>query len=273
MKKIFVVSSAFFVLLVLQSLMIMKKDGAAPGYTGSPGDSFKNCTACHGGIATTVDGWISSDIPAEGYVPGATYTVTATNSEAGATRFGFEVSPQDSSGNLMGSMRITDPVRTKFVGGEKYITYTENGVESVNSASWSFKWVAPQSLTDVTFYGGFNSNFEGHKDGDHTYLSTLTVKRNKALDIGETADLKSINVFPNPTCDYLSLAFKTEVPGTLQADITDVQGKLVRSLINGQPVTGIFEKRFDISGLAAGQYMVRLQINGKQSVHHLSIAR
>jgi hypothetical protein len=76
MKKVLLISSAFVILLITQSL-IMKKDGAAPGYTGSPGDSLKNCTACHGGTAIKINNWITSDIPADGYVPGKTYIIRA----------------------------------------------------------------------------------------------------------------------------------------------------------------------------------------------------
>lgn len=273
MKKLLFVSSIFAIFIFTQSMMIMKKDGAAPGYTGSPGDSFKNCTACHGGIAVEVDDWITSDIPAEGYVPGMTYTITATNKEAGATRFGFEISPQDTLGNLMGSMIITDAVRTKFVGGSKYITYTENGVVGVNSLSWSFKWVAPKSEEDVTFYGGFNSNFDGHKGGDQTFLSKLTVKRNKALSININKTLDRVKIYPNPTFDYVIVNFDVETAGKVNIDVVDVSGKVVLKLMEGASGIGNFNKQFDISNLANGNYLVRIDADGKQSTQKISINR
>jgi hypothetical protein len=273
MKKILFVSSAFGILLISQSLMIMKKDGAAPGYTGSPGDSLKNCTACHGGVAVTVEDWITSDIPADGYVPGMTYTITATNKEFGATRFGFEISPQDTIGNLMGSMAITDNVRTKLVGGTKYITYTENGVEGVDSLSWSFKWTAPKSIEDVTFYGGFNSNFDGHKGGDQTFLSTLTVKRNKALDIPEVSNLKAVKIYPNPTYDYIIVNLNVRTACNIVVDITDMNGKQVSLLMNNKVNSGTFNQQFEINTLAKGNYLVRINANGKVSAQRLSINR
>lgn len=273
MKKLLFVSSIFAIFIFTQSMMIMKKDGAAPGYTGSPGDSFKNCTACHGGFAVEVEDWISSDIPAEGYVPGMTYTITATNKESGATRFGFEISPQDTLGNLMGSMIITDAVRTKFVGGTKYITYTENGVEGVNSLSWSFQWVAPKSEEDVTFYGGFNSNFDGHKGGDQTFLSKLTVKRNKALSLNINKTLDKVKIYPNPTFDYVIVNFDVETAGNVNVDVVDVSGKVVLKLMEGAAGIGNFNKQFDISNLANGNYLVRIIADGKQSAQKISISR
>lgn len=95
-KLIYVITALLFGIITLESFnahRLGKKDGAAPGYTGSPGDSLKNCTACHGGNAFKVDTWITSNIPADGYIPNKTYTIKTTNREHGATRFGFEISP------------------------------------------------------------------------------------------------------------------------------------------------------------------------------------
>jgi len=273
MKKTLLISAAFAILLITQSLMIMKKDGAAPGYTGSPGDGLKNCTECHGGTAVKVDDWISSDIPAEGYVPGETYTITASNNETGATRFGFEVSPQDTGGNLLGTMLITDSVETKLVGGTKYITYTENGVEGVNSKSWSFKWIAPENAQEVVFYGGFNSNFEGHKDGDKTYLSTLTVKNKNSTGISSFAEPVGLKIYPNPTYRYIMLDYRVLAKGNLQAEILDMNGRQVLLLLDGDVNAGSYNQRFDISTLANGYYLVKVKIDGKTSTQRLHITR
>ena len=72
--------------------------GAPPQNTNSPGDG-QNCSHCMGGTATAVTGWITSDVPASGYIPGSTYTITVT--VPGTGKKGFEVSPQDVTGNLI----------------------------------------------------------------------------------------------------------------------------------------------------------------------------
>ncbi len=271
MKKLLWILSSFAVLLIFQSA-IMKKDGAAPGYTGSPGDSFKNCTACHGGTAINVDNWITSDIPSDGFVPGVTYTIRAINREAGATRFGFEISPQDSIGNLLGTMALIDAVKTKFVGNEKYITYTENGVEGVDSLSWTFKWTAPQA-NEVVFYGGFNSNFDGHKGGDQTFLSTLKVKRNGFSGINNISKIQAVKIYPNPTCDYVQINFEVQSAGNVVLDIIDMNGKRVSLLMDALVNSGTFNQKFNINNLAEGNYIVRINANGKASTQRISIRR
>jgi len=270
MNKFVIFLFALSACFILQS-MVMKKDGAAPGYTGSPGDSLKNCTACHGGFASNVDNWITSDIPAEGYVPGQTYTITATNKEFGATRFGFEISPQDTLGNLLGTMVITDAVRTKFVGGTKYITYTENGVEGKDSLSWTFKWVAPQT-DEVVFYGGFNSNFDGHKGGDQTFLSQLKVKRNASTSISNVSSEQSLFVYPNPASDYVLVEYDSKMAGNVSISVFDLNGKQVLSLMNGAISSGKFSKKFDVKSLSDGQYLVKFELNGNSTFKQIKVS-
>lgn len=271
MNKFVIVLVSFVAFFILQS-MVMKKDGAAPGYTGSPGDTFKNCTACHGGTAVNVNNWITSDIPDEGYVPGQTYTITATNKESGATRFGFEISPQDTLGNLLGTMVITDAIRTKFVGGTKYITYTENGVEGQDSLSWTFKWVAPQT-DEVVFYGGFNSNFDGHKGGDQTFLSQLKVKRNTSSSISKVSTEQSLFVYPNPASDYILVEYDSKVAGNVSIDVFDLNGKQVLTLMDGSINVGKFSKKFDVKSLAEGQYLLKFNVNGTTAFKQIKIAQ
>lgn len=282
MKKtipMFIVLLALF--LILQSFVphkeILKKDGAAPGYTGSPGDSLKNCTSCHGGTAITEADWITSNIPSNGYQPGKTYTITATNKESGATRFGFEVSPQNIKGDLLGKIVVTDSVRTKFVGdGNKYITYTANGIEGVNQMSWTFDWIAPSAGTgDVVFYGGFNSNFEGHKDGDKTYLSTLTVTENKSnTSVNEEQNDKILlfSILPNPSSDFVSINIELNELLNVKLDLIDINGNDIDCLLN-QMIIGKFTKEFNLSAIASGNYYLKLIVDNKITIKKLNIIR
>jgi hypothetical protein len=104
MKKIIftalIITSGFILLESFGTKGLGKKDGTEPGYTGSPGDTLKNCTACHGGKAYNEVGWIKSNIPESGYVPGTTYRIEAIGYGVSHNRFGFLVSPQAVNGNL-----------------------------------------------------------------------------------------------------------------------------------------------------------------------------
>ncbi len=157
------------VLSVLAIVMVsfMPYPSGAPSpyyYTGSPGDGH-NCSQCHG-TASTVSGWITSNIPASGYVPGTAYLITATNTISGSGRYGFEVSPQNATGTLLGTLAAG--TNSKLVGSNKWVTHSS---ASNSISSWTFTWTAPVAGTgDVTFYGSF-----ARSTGSVVKLSTLLV--------------------------------------------------------------------------------------------------
>ncbi|MCX6275856.1 MAG: T9SS type A sorting domain-containing protein [Bacteroidetes bacterium] len=152
--------------------------GSPSTRTGSPGDGGATCKNCHAGpTPATQAGLITSTIPAGGYTAGQTYTITATIARQGHTKFGFEISPQNPAGALLGTLIVTNTTEMQLVGSGKYITHKTAGVSGTNSRTWVFNWTAPAAGTgDVTFYGAFNiTNALNNSSGDTTVLSTLTV--------------------------------------------------------------------------------------------------
>ena len=154
--------------------------GAPAGYTGSPGDGHI-CTSCHGGTATTVSGYFTTDIPANGYTAGNTYTITVSFTGTGGK--GFEVSPQDPSGTQLGTLVAGSG--SKLVGGTKYCTH--NAMQTGATATWVFQWTAPVAGTgDVTFYGAFViTQATCHKE-------SITVPEYQALSVVATATPSSL---------------------------------------------------------------------------------
>jgi hypothetical protein len=213
-KTIYSLLIGFTCVLALQSFDIEKlvqREGTEPGHTGSPGDSLKTCTVCHGGTNTFEPGWITSNIPASGYVPGQEYTIRAVNRSYGYDRFGFQVSPQDVAGNLLGTLVVTDTIKTKLVGNNKYVTYRSAGVLSLDSMVWTFNWIAPaDSVNVVVFYGAFNSNHGGHKFSDYTTLSTLRVYKEGVTGIELKKNIQNISIYPNPVTDYFTIDLKNQ---------------------------------------------------------------
>lgn len=153
---------AIFITLVFAvgflSIQLFSYPGGAPAAkTGSPAD-VKTCLACHSATLKTKEGMITSNATDNKYVPGEVYTITATASgSAGTSRIGFEISPQNPSGKLLGELILTNSNETKLLSKGKYITHTNQGsLASGGKKSWSFKWKAPAAGTgDVTLYGCF----------------------------------------------------------------------------------------------------------------------
>jgi hypothetical protein len=276
MKKIIftalIITSGFILLESFGTKGLGKKDGTEPGYTGSPGDTLKNCTACHGGKAYNEVGWIKSNIPESGYVPGTTYRIEAIGYGVSHNRFGFLVSPQAVNGNLLGTIIRTDTVRTKLVGDNKYLTYTANGVDGIDSASWFFNWIAPKIGTgDVVFYGGFNSNQDGHKGGDVTHLSTLRVKETGTVSVANlTNNLNQVTVYPNPVTDILNISFDLNKSAATKIEIIDLSGKQVL-VLNNEISNGLVTKQINTADFKSGIYIVKTQTENETITKKISV--
>jgi hypothetical protein len=231
--------------------------GAPAAKTGSPGDN-SNCTSCHSGSATTQAGLITSTIPSSGYVPGQTYTVTASISDPISVKFGFELSPQRVNGGLVGAMMLSDVGRTKFVfgTGNKYITHTTAGTSAPgHTATWSFQWTAPLAGTgSFTFYAAFNiSNSNSASSGDRIVLSQLAVTEDISSGIETLADGSTISVYPNPATEKITVTINNQNRNT-SAQLCNITGAVVKTI----PALYSSPTEISISELPAGIYFLRL---------------
>lgn len=200
--------------------------GAAPGHSGSPADG-KSCATvgCHvgGPSITNETGAFTSDIPATGYVGGETYNLSITLSKQGGSKFGFQLSPQDASGNPLGT--LIAGAGSQIVGGN-YLTHTFSSTTGSGSKTWDFQWTAPTAFTDpVTFYASYNfANADFSTSGDVILTDTYTVNASSLSTAN--AQLQAINVYPNPVHDQIHVA-AIDVDEEIMITLYDVQGRTI----------------------------------------------
>jgi hypothetical protein len=243
------VATIVILLTAYSGKLIYYPGGAPAGYTGSPADG-QECTACHDGSATTVSNWITSDVGPEGYTPGETYLVTLT--VTGSGQKGFEVSPQNASGDFFGT--LIPGTGTELTGSGHYITHSS--ASNSNPKVWTFQWVAPpENSGPVTMYGAFAIGFS------NTRLSTLAIPENLTIGLSENSATDGIKVFPNPADKLLniSLDFKTEAVVKVSL-INIAAGRLEKSFTESVKA-GQETLQVDCSGLKNGLYFVHLVYN------------
>lgn len=247
-------ASLFFPAILIAFVVIMAgfggdglktSTGAPPGYTNSPGDG-QNCSHCGGmgGSATAVTGWITSDVPATGYVPGNTYTITAT--APGTGKKGFEISPQDLVGNLIGT--LVAGTGNKLVGTNKYVTHSSS--VTTNPAIWNFHWTAPLAYVgDVIFYGSFAVTKTATK------TTTMTISES-TLGVTDKSGFEW-SCYPNPAHDRMFVKFVSKQAGMVNVDILSLSGNPIRNLITADFPAG--ERRFEVMlNQPAGLYLLRM---------------
>jgi len=252
-------------IFILTTSGILNNGGSQGGKTGSPGDNSITCTECHGGTATFQSGWITSNIPGSGYIPGNTYTITAMGTHSGVVKFGFEATAEDSLGMKTGTFVITNTSETKLVNNNNAVTHKSTGnTPSGNSKSWSFNWTAPStSVGNITFYATFNAaNGNNATTGDVIYRSELTLTPN-TTSIDENELDYQLSLYPNPASDYISIDFKNNSDRNIIRLFNGIGKLVMEKQINNQ-----FEK-LNVSKLNDGVYY--LVINDLKEIHKINI--
>jgi len=246
--------------LAFVSSIILSNASSAPpeGKTGSPLDG-QSCTACHLGTApsTGLD-MISTDIPSDGYTPGTTYNITVTVSDASSSKFGFQLSPQNSTTKGLGTL-ISSGTGTTITAG-KYISHAAGKTAGSNNAkSWSFEWQAPMAGTgDVTFYAAGNaSNSSDNTLGDKIFIDSEAVNEKGGTTGIASFEREKVSVYPNPTSS--TLFFTTSVKSAV---VFDLQGK--------EQLRSSNVAEMQLSDLTEGRYILRLESEeGVASTHHI----
>jgi hypothetical protein len=161
--------------------LIARSNGPPDGKTGAPGEGL--CTECHG--TNQGDGNLTvSGIPVS-YEPGLPYLLTVELSDPGQSRWGFEITAIDASGNGAGQFSINDVINTQLSDnaepGRDYMKHTNTGTYNGvgdGPVYWAFEWTAPSAETgEVDFYAAGNAaNGNGNNAGDfiYTFMGTST---------------------------------------------------------------------------------------------------
>jgi len=258
MKKKYITLSIVLPLVVLLTSQFKSKyeNGPPAGVTGSPGDG-QTCVACHGGSAPNSPNLITTDIPGTGYVPGAIYNVTATVNHSTFNKFGFQVSPQSSTGQQKGTLIVTNSTRTQLTGGTKYIMHKAAGTAgTANANTWTFQWQAPASGSgNVTFYGAFiKSNANGQSSGDAVTVSQLAVTEDLSVGVKENnAAAQEWKVYPMPCANEVNVALVNNDSQKVRIMLRTMDGKIVmQDVLNNTNGT----LKLNTTALPTGMYML-----------------
>jgi hypothetical protein len=252
MKKNYFFKSFLFLIPVVAFTLLSNSSGVGGARTSSPGDGGTTCTICHApGANFGASAVITTNIPTNGYDVDTDYTVTVTATSS-APGHGF----------LLTAERLSDngKIGEFLTGGSTDVLVQDGGTRishaNRNNDTWSFTWRSPSTLQgQVRFYASVNAvNNNGSNGGDQVVTAVSDISN--SLSTSE-ATLLEFDMFPNPATNFLYIQLPT---GTSEAQVGvfDYTGRQV----NSSKVT-LTNNQLDVSGLAAGMYIIRISADGK----------
>jgi len=219
--------------------------GSVGAKTGSPSDGA-SCTQCHYS-ATENGAIITSNIPADGYIPGELYTINVDITQTGISKFGFEITSEESNfgSEKKGTFIVTNSIETKLVNNNNSITHTTAGTTGANSTkNWSFDWQAPgfaSSTGGVTFYAALiGANGDGGNSGDTYHTATLSIDESSTSSTNNLTKKEKISFNAN----------------TKEIEVIDNQGILVYNM-QGKIILESNKRITKLDHLNPGNYIIK----------------
>jgi len=247
------------------------------GFTGAPGEATCATVGCHNSSAAQFSadfatlGGAGQNRLSDGMVANTQYTLTVNaGGNSGVPVYGFSITALDATGDSIGNFVLIGSGATTSLlvaNGKQYV-----GHKNANSTvAWTFNWQSPATVEPVFFYLVVNrANGDGGVSGDNVFTATYRADANGIAVVGPSSIQnidaltdKSIMVFPNPISDRLNLSFNLANGSDVKADIYNLNGQLVKPLIEENLSFGSHDRSYNVAGeLSTGIYLVKMTIDG-----------
>jgi hypothetical protein len=218
---------------------------------GGGGCGDQNChnaptNAGNGSITATFSGTNNE------YVPGATYTISVTVTDASKQRFGFQATATDANNNMAGTFTLTNPTltSTQSAGGKTFVGHKSAG----GNSTWSFDWTAPSSdVGPIKLYlAGNAANGNNNTSGDNIYTNVLPLNAAQGVGIASLSTNEYLKIISQ---DFAHLIIETGVYNTPQTiNLFSVGGQTIyqNTIAAGETIV-----RIPCNDLSSGIYILQ----------------
>ncbi|MEO6168475.1 MAG: choice-of-anchor V domain-containing protein [Chitinophagales bacterium] len=232
--------------------------------TGAPSELTCGTSDCHNNTPNSGTGSVSIEFsdPEDLYLPGNTYPVTVTVTDAAQIRFGFEITSLDNANThagtfaeISGGSDLSFPIS---LNGRLYASHHNASATKV----WTFNWTAPiTNVGAVTFYAAGNAaNGNDESTGDHIYTTTLQILADTEIGIADpTLSGTPSFIVHNLVTGQLHVQYETFSAANSTIQLFNLNGQLVQELFNGQEGKGTQAHSFELADNPFGLYFVHLR--------------
>ncbi len=204
--------------------------------------------------------------------PSASFTIdivqstSCTGFKLFAIQQGNQISLYDNSCNKVasgnevatGQGRITINNAT---AGAQYVISVKYDSKSVQGSTFTGNPPVCQYSFESRIGGATVPNSQGSIDLTPNCGSGTTANRSAKEEVNYgTTENGQLNFFPNPAASFINLSFVHSTTGHSSITLHDISGKMIAQFYTGITEAGkLYQKRIDVSHLAGGMYVIRLQ--------------
>lgn len=274
--------SAIHVALTGAALLVMtgampNSAGAPSGRTGAPGS--QTCAdSCHtGNPLNAAGGKVLLTAPAA-YTPGEPLDFSLRVEREGQVRFGFSITVQDASGNMVGSWEPVPGQNTnlsEFGGDPTHLTH-EPAPSVLDGHTWQLRWIPPaEDAGPITFYAAGNAANGFGNFGDFIYTTSLTLSAAAGTDTERIPSLlpfRVTSVYPMPAGRETTFEVDSDRPAAARVHVYDATGRRVLSTEHRLQAGGN-RLSLELDQLTEGWYAWRMEVAGHSRTGSLTVVR
>ncbi len=182
----------------------------------------------------------------------------------GFLRSGQDIFPEFRAVNCDHNMQWSNSVQIKAgeddvnIGGQSPDRWGDySGISRRNGANRTV-WAAG-------CYGMSGNNF-GVNNGWNSWIAELTDGGQPGA-IEEEENTRALRVYPNPTVEQFAIEFEMAERADINVSIYDMEGRLVKLLLEDNMKPGLKTLRFNRHALSAGTYSINVTSNQKTLAH------
>jgi PKD repeat protein len=116
----------------------------------------------------------------------------------------------------------------------------------------------------------FKFEWTGGAFGNQLYLDDININAT-GVGINEASSVSSFDIFPNPSQDNSAIHFALTQRETVKITMTDLDGRVVKEISNGEFSEGEHSIAFSTAELASGMYLVTVDNGTTKQVKKLAV--
>lgn len=139
-----------------------------------------------------------------------------------------------------------------------------------NIGTYPFNFLITESAYDLEPIEGFATfDFREGKDEVKVVISTPILEERPDLPI--SVDLEQN--FPNPFNPSTTITFSVPVDSPVRLTVTDLTGRVVRTLVDSRQSAGTYRVNVDMLNLSSGVYLYRLEAAGQTITRSMTLIK